>query len=70
LRIEVHPELVGMVHVAAPDRPGIQVEAAEIHRPDQMRDVHRQSSRALRPLGNVTVTVSIHSGSGLGTRFW
>ena len=28
------------------------------------------SSRAERPLGNVTVAVSIHSGAELGTRFW
>ena len=28
------------------------------------------SSVALRPLGNVTVAVSSHSGAPLGTRFW
>ena len=28
------------------------------------------SSSALRPLGNVTRTVSIHSGRFGGTRFW
>ncbi len=28
------------------------------------------SSRAWRPLGNVTVAVSIHSGALSGTRFW
>ena len=63
LRIQVHPQLVRVVHVAPADRPGVEVEAAEVCRPDDMGHVHRtQLARApaaregdgdrLQPLGD------------------
>ena len=41
LRIEVDPQLVGVIDVRAPDRPGVQVETAEVGRVDEVRHVHR-----------------------------
>ena len=41
LRIEVDAQLVGVVDVVAADRPRVQVEAPEVHRPHEVGDVDR-----------------------------
>ena len=41
LRIEVDAQLIGMIEVPAADRPRIEVDAAEVHRPDEMGEVGR-----------------------------
>ena len=38
-RVEVDAQLVGMVEVGAPRRPRVEVDHAEVHRPDQVRGV-------------------------------
>src|SRR4029453_11074458 len=51
LRIEVHAELVRVVHVAPSYSPRVQVEAAQIHRPDEVRHVHRAQLASAAPTG-------------------
>jgi hypothetical protein len=41
LRVEIHPQLVGMVDVAASHRPRVQVDAAEIDGPHDVGEVDR-----------------------------
>ena len=72
LRVEVDAQLVGMVDVPRAHRPRVEVEAPEVHRPDEVRRRRSGTARSrVRPLGNV-------DGDGLatsrarfvGTRFW
>ena len=70
LRVEVDPQLVGVVDVGAADRPRVQVEAAEVDGPDDVGDVDRAQLVGGTPAREVTRTVSSHSGRFSGTRFW
>jgi hypothetical protein len=69
-RVEVDAQLVGVLHVVAPRRPGVEVQAAVVGRPGDVGDVDRAHLGGAAPLGKVTVTVSIHGGRLSGTRFW
>ena len=57
-RVEVDPQLVGMVEVAAPNRPGVPVDHAEVDSPSEVRGVGGDELACVRPLGNGTVAVS------------
>ena len=64
LRVEVDAQLVGVVEVAAADRPRVEVDVAEVRRPDQVRGVDGDElGRRCGPPGSVTVAVWIHSGA-------
>ncbi len=58
LRVEVDAQLVRGVDVRAPDRPGVEVEGAEVRRPGSTAGSVGHSTSAGRPLGNGTCTVS------------
>ena len=69
-RIEVHPQLVGMVQIVGADRMRMQLEAGEVGEPGQCRRVARHDFSALLPEGKRSDTTSIHGGREVGARFW
>ena len=70
-RIEVDAQLVGMVEVLGADRMRVEVDAAEVDDPEQLR--RRPAARSRRRFGRTgscSSTVSIQSGRDSGARFW
>ena len=70
LRVDVDAELVGMLDVGAARRPRVEVQRAEIRRPDHVGELGDAELVGVPPEGKVTRAVSIHSGRFSGTRFW
>ena len=68
-RIEVDAQLVGVVEVLAPGGPRVEVDDAEVDRPDEVRGVVGDELLGGAPEGNQTVAVCSHSGMFFGTRF-
>ena len=60
-----------MVEVVGAHRVRVQVDAAEVHDPRELRRVaHDDLVARSAPTGSCSSTVSIHSGRGSGARFW
>ena len=71
LRVEVDAQLVGVVGIGRRGRPHVEAEAAEVHRPHDVREVgQRRAPRDVVPFGVLTIVVSSQSGAFSGTRFW
>ena len=70
-RVEVDPQLVGVVEVLGPDRVRVEVDAAEVDDPGQPGRPRRgRSRRRSGPDGKVSSAVRIQSGVLSGARFW
>jgi hypothetical protein len=69
-RVEVDPQLVGLLDVVAPGGPGWKSRQPLLAAHATWATSTGHSSVALRPLGKATVTVSSHGGRLSGTRFW
>ncbi len=64
LRVEVEAQLVGVLGVVGEQRPDVEAEAAEVHRPDHVRRGRRGRARArVVPLGVLTIVVCSQSGA-------
>ena len=69
--IEVDAQLVGMIEVVGAHGVRVQVDAAEVHDPEELRRVaHDDLVRGAARRGSASSTVSIQSGRLSGARFW
>jgi len=69
-RIEIDPQLVGVIEITRAHGVRMQLDAAEIHDPREAGRVVDDNSSAVRPDGKESVTVLSHSGRLSGARFW
>lgn len=70
LRVEVDPQLVGVLGVRAADRPGWKVRQPRLAAQSTAAGSVGQISSAVRPLGKAIRAVGSQSGVFLGARFW